>query len=639
MEWTNEQEAILAHPVGRPARIQAGPGTGKSTTVIALAGRLAAGVPDGAVRLATFTRAATSELAAKAVDDEVPVPVTTVHSFALRLLVRNQQWSRLPRPLRIPDGWESDQLIHEDLRVRLVASFPGLRKSMIRRLESEMAARWEALDDSILLADIDPALRNAYIAAWTRQREVFGYALFAEMPWYALELVQDHPEANLLGVRTLIVDEYQDLNRCEIRLLEALHERGITIIAVGDEEQSIYSWRMAAPTGIRRFPSDFEQAVDYPLSISQRCARTILEAAQRLIAIAPGRDPTRPLLKPSDDNPDGTFAYLKFASAQAERAAMARLLKHHNVKDDVSYDRMAVLVRSDYQGRWSREIRKALQALDIPHTDVEAALEPLHTEDARELLAIARLVFNPTDDLAWWTLLKLRKGVADQFLRAVADAAWEGKRRFNEQLALLGVEEIPGVSKQSTNKAVARVRAVREVLEQLEADEPPSNPAGWVEWLRLVAQRLGIDIAPGLDDLLTRAVAEVPADGGLAELVAQLEPIARDLALESPGVAIMTVARSKGLTLDVVVTLGVETELFPSPRSNDPEEDRRLLYVAMTRARRATYLLMATSRNDGTAFSGAGNSVKSRGRCDFLSTAGITPTDGNAYLQALGKMN
>ncbi len=634
MDWTNEQQTVISHPRGVPARIQAGPGTGKSTTVLALAERLADGQPDDSVRLATFTRAATTELATKAVDGAISVPVTTVHSFALRILVKNQQWSRLPLPLRIPDHWEFDRLIHEDLRARLAVAFPKVRKTTVRRLESEMAARWEAMDDSLLLANIDPQLRDAYVAAWTRQREVFGYSLFAEMPWYALELVEDHPEADLLSVQTLVVDEYQDLNRCEVGLLNALSLSGITIIGVGDEEQSIYSWRMAAPEGIRRFVDDFPGALDYPLSISQRCARSILTAAQRVIAIAPGRDPNRPRVTPAEHNPEGTFAYLRLASAQAERAAMARLLKHHH-DQGVPYESMAVLIRSDHQGRWSAAIRQKLTSEGIQHTNVEAALEPLHTDDARELLAIARLVFNPSDDLAWWTLLKLRRGVADGFLRLVADSAWANGRRFHEEIDALVDGSIPGATAQSMKVAVARIADIKAVLAGIAGADPPDDPGGWVVWLREVARALSIPVAAELDALFAAAIAALPPDGGMVDLISQLEPIARDLALEAPGVSVMTVARSKGLTLDVVVTIGVEAELFPSPMTRDPEEDRRLLYVAMTRARHATYLLMAKTRNDGTAYSGAGTSINSRSRCNFLSKAGIAPADGAAYLQAL----
>jgi DNA helicase-2/ATP-dependent DNA helicase PcrA len=629
--WTSEQEVILNHTSGH-GRIQAGPGTGKSTTVIALAGRLADGRDEGAIRLATFTRAATGELATKALEGDVPVEVTTVHSFALRILVHNPQWSRLPLPLRIPDEWENDNLIHEDLRVRLARRWHGLRRTTIERLEREMAAQWESMDDTRLIADIDPDLRDAYLAAWRKQRTVFGYSLFAEMPWYALELIEDHEEADLLHVECLIVDEYQDLNRCEVRLLRALADRGVDVVSVGDEDQSIYGWRMAAPEGIRHFTADFPGSIDYTLSVSQRCARRILDAAQCVIAIAPGRDAGRPRLSPADHNSDGILAYLRFPSAQAERRSVVRLLRHHHDSDEVPYARMAILMRNDYQGRWSRPLKEELDNAGVPYTDVEAALEPLHTDDARELLAVARLALNPSDDLAWWTLLKVRRGVADASLRAIADFAWDNDRRFGEQLLRLSDDDVPGLTTQSAGKAISRINEVRRVVEQVERGIPEG--ANWVEWLREVAAALEIPIADDLDVLMTRAAEGSAASDSIREVLAQLEPIARDIALESPGVHVMSVSRSKGLTFDVVAAIGVEEELYPSPLSDDPEEDRRLLYVAITRARYSCYLTMANTRNDGTAFSGRGDSIRSRSRCQFLSVAGIHPTNGFDYLSS-----
>lgn len=147
-----------------------------------------------------------------------------------------------------------------------------------------------------------------------------------------------------------------------------------------------------------------------------------------------------------------------------------------------------------------------------------------------------------------------------------------------------------------------------------------------------MAQQIDIEASDDFVELLERVGPEIPMTEGLQGLMANLEPVARDLALESGGVRIMTIARSKGLTVDAAITMGVEDELFPLPFSDDPEEDRRLLYVAMTRARRASIFTMGRNRNDGTSHSGSGNAIWSRSRCAFLSTAGINPVDGENYL-------
>jgi DNA helicase-2/ATP-dependent DNA helicase PcrA len=249
-----QQAAIVQHPPQRNGRVLAGPGTGKSSTVLRLAQALADSDPPIRVRVVTFTRAATAELVDKIRDEghEVDEP-TTLHSFALSVLMRNHDLVQLPRPIRLPDDWELENLIHSDLARRLREQ--GHEKATtrtVKKLENELAAQWESLNpELVLLADLDPALRNAYIATWMAHRTVFGYSLFAEIPYSAHHLLEDHAGATMPTVELLVVDEFQDLNAAEIALVETLASRGISILAVGDDDQSIYGFRMADPAGIR----------------------------------------------------------------------------------------------------------------------------------------------------------------------------------------------------------------------------------------------------------------------------------------------------------------------------------------------------------------------------------------------------
>lgn len=176
-----EQDKIVSHPASDHGRVLAGPGTGKSTTVLRLAEKLGAG--NANVQVITFTRAATAELLDKirAEGHEVSEPVT-VHSFALSLLLKNPGHTGLPGPLRVPDEWETHKLIHADIAKRLrthgFAKNKGFAKNVsvkdVERLEREMAAGWESLDEhEALLADIDPQLRNRYIATWQAHRSVW----------------------------------------------------------------------------------------------------------------------------------------------------------------------------------------------------------------------------------------------------------------------------------------------------------------------------------------------------------------------------------------------------------------------------------------------------------------------------------
>jgi superfamily I DNA/RNA helicase len=171
--------------------------------------------------------------------------------------------------------------------------------------------------------------------------------------------------------------------------------------------------------------------------------------------------------------------------------------------------------------------------------------------------------------------------------------------------------------------------------------EPLTAPAGgWAEWLLALAQSLSIPVEQDLAQIL-RAVAEiVPSEENLTFYLNQLEPVAKDLALQTAGVPIMTLARSKGLTFRATIVCGVEDGVIPSGRQGaDEDEERRLLYVGITRAREYCYLTMAGTRNDATARSGGGEVRRFRNRSHFLSIIRVPPGDGQEYIKGLGNQS
>jgi DNA helicase-2/ATP-dependent DNA helicase PcrA len=130
-----------------------------------------------------------------------------------------------------------------------------------------------------------------------------------------------------LSVDLLLVDEYQDLNRADIKLIRLIAESGFAVVAIGDEDQSIYGYRHAAPEGIREFPSDFkiDAKDDYRLTISRRCGAAILKSAQDLIEQAPGR-PRQAPMKPFDRSKPGDIAYLRFDDMAQEAQGVASIV-------------------------------------------------------------------------------------------------------------------------------------------------------------------------------------------------------------------------------------------------------------------------------------------------------------------------
>ena len=609
-----EQQRIVDHDPSRNGRVLAGPGTGKSWTSIALIKSLRRTHPHLRIRMLTFTRAAAQDLARKVGDAKLSVPQpSTIHSFALTLLMRHPQTASMPTPLRISDSWEAEQLIRRDLaRCLRELDFEKVTVRMVKKLEQELSARWQSLDDSLeLLADLQPQLRNAYVGLWQTHRHVYGYTLLSELPFRAGNAVEDFG-AGFGPVDFLIVDEYQDLNEADIRLIRLLQERGCRILAIGDDDQSIYSFRMAAPEGIRRFPHEFGDCEDYRLSISQRCGENILDAATMLIETTPGR-PRKPSITFKEGANPGRYWYLRFDDDKDEVEGVADLI-HLRHRAGVPLREIAVLVRSQVD-TWARQLIPALAKRGIEAVDTDSVKRSLHAPELRVGLATLRLVVDREDSLAWWTLLKLEKGVAEGFCDYIYGMAARHDEAFGAALLRLYPAFSGAPAARSARAAAKLVSKVLEHTGELDVERAKLGQTGWGGWTIDVLDRTRLtDDVVRMFEKVGRAIR---TDRGLGYFLGQLEPVARDLATQSDGVRIMTMTASKGLTVNTCVVMGVERNLIPHPRGR-LDEECRLLYVAMTRAEEMCVLTFAARRKGQIARHGAPNVGRPRGRCPLL---------------------
>lgn len=631
MTATPQQLLLIGHDHTRHGRSIAGPGTGKSWTAIELLRRIHAHHPELHVGLVTFTRAASSELIKKAGAQGLDwLEPSTIHAYALRLIMAAAGAGGVALPLRIPDSWENKNLVRKDLARRLRGAGHNVNVSKVEQLEREMAGQWESLDpDYVLLASIDPALRNAYVGQWSAHRRLYEYCLLAEIPFRAGHLLEDH-DPDIGNLAFLVVDEYQDLNRADIRLLRLLSVRGVRILAIGDDDQSIYGFRMAAPVGIAEFPVTFATNADYPLTVSMRCGAGILDPATTLIETAPARV-TRPRLAPRVGLADGDFAYLRFADQAVEANGIARLIAWR-IQAGVAPKDIAVLVRSSVD-TWSALIAPELDALGIPVVNTDWVKRALNDSTLRTALATARIAVTRTDSLAWWTHLTLAGGVSEAFVRYVAGSAGPTES-FGDCLLRLAPGFVGAPSTQSARAAAQLVQEQLAAVASLETAGEPDDVAGWGSWLknRVVAGALSEE-AERLLDVVGR---EVPVKEGLAGFLGKLEPVGKDLALQADAVRIMSMSSSKGLTVNSAFLTGVEAGIVPHPHGT-LDEERRLLYVAMTRATELCVLTAAKRRTGPTARHGIPNVNQPRGRSPLLAELSIGEwQNGSAYLEALG---
>jgi DNA helicase-2/ATP-dependent DNA helicase PcrA len=501
---------------------------------------------------------------------------------------------------------------------------------MLDRLVREMSANWESLRPT-QDPDVSPAERARFLGAWNEHRRIYGYTLLQELPYALRKALRDHPDLEGVDYNLLVVDEYQDLNACDLEVIKLIGERGCSVIGAGDDDQSIYSFRKAAPEGIRRFPDDYPGAADYRLSITQRCGSRIIEWASHVIEGDPDR-PFRPRLTPAPGGPPGEVALLAFAGHVAEARGVARLIKKLGDVEGIPPAEILVLLRSDFRGVFSDLIKRELDRLSIPYSDADIIDRILAEANNRRMLEIFRMLVHREDPLAWASLLTLTPGIGDSFFDYIYRRARDSHSQFGTTLLAAYDDGFPGAPTASANRARTLIEAMLGWLD--EHGLPEDRDVGLGQWM---IEAAGGDVLPAPNDelreLLVALDGLVEPDVSLGRYLGQIAPLGRDRAAnESAGARIMTMAGAKGLTVRATIIAAVEEGLIPRP-SVDLHEERRLLYVAMTRAREFVYGTWARRRTGPSARAGLPRVLERRSHSSFLNSGPVESQDGDAYVR------
>lgn len=628
---TDEQLAIIRHNPEDNARVLAGPGTGKSSTLIALINSLLERFPDLRIRLLTFTRAASAELARRVSRQSAAITLrpSTIHSFAISVLLQNPGAGNILEPLRIADDWETSEIINPTLARRA-----GLTVHRLDRFILEMAANWESLgpiqDPRISRED-----RARFLGAWNEHRKIYGYTLLAELPFALRICLRDHPDLEGVSFDVLIVDEYQDLNACDLDVLKFIEHRGCSIIASGDDDQSIYSFRKAAPEGIRRFLRDYPGAIDYPLSIAQRCGRRIIDWASFVIEGDPDRPRDRRRPSCAEGAAEGKVALLSFQGHAAEAKGIAKLAWLLIERESIFPSEILILLRSDHNRSFSGPIKRELDALGVQYSDPDYVDQILAEPNNRRLVAIFRLLVNRLDSIAWATLLKLTHGIGNRFSDSIYEAARTGLTHFGHALLQAYNVDFQGMP-------VVQVRLTQTLMQSVLAwidshPIPEEHQGGWGQWIIDTLQgETPWELTEDFKNLLLELDRLNEPHQSFDRYLGQITPLGKDIALaHSEGVRIMTLGKAKGLTVRATIIGAVEEGIIPRPDSNLGEE-RRLLYVGMTRAKEFLFCTWARRRRGPTARSGAPRVGVVRNHSTFLISGPVESQDGPGYIDHYG---
>ena len=411
--------------------------------------------------------------------------------------------------------------------------------------------------------------------------------------------------------------------------------RDYTLLAVGDDDQSIYSFRRAHPVGIQRFISeDYTSASDYTLSISQRCGSSILKWARHVIEGLPGR-PRRPALLPAKHCSQGETHYLRFDSYSQERRGVAKLVYWLINTKEICPEDIAILFRTNYHSIWSTTIMESLQELGIPVVNLDSVNAILTQSSNRRLLAIARLIVNKKDSLAWWTILEITRGIGikvrdDLFQRAISNS-----NTFGNQLLIEYMREFSMFTPAKKSLLIDTIRPIYDLIHNIDISGVNLGKNGWGSWLAEQA-----DIFGGCDDSFKSLLGDldgvIDRSEGLDPFLNQIQPVGKDLrsGRTAQAVRLMTMMSSKGLTVRAVFIVGAEENVIPLAK-RDRKEERRILYVAMTRSTEYLYLTWSRYREGPTAQTGTPNVRQRRSPSSFLIHGPVRSKPGEDYLESI----
>lgn len=654
MAWNDGlvgRQLEAARHSGTHARLLAGPGTGKTLTLTRRLVKLVTedGVSPENLLAVTFTRINAYDLRRSVADQlaqyGVSMPrISTLHSYALRQLLRNSELiTSLPQPLRIADDFEEKNIIRPDIAQML----GGLSGKQVREKFAELSSDWQSL--AVEDTGYQPA-DPGFMGAWRQHRKVFGYTLRSELVWQLKHAVEENPDEFALEVPVhhLLVDEYQDLNKCDLAVIRILAARGAEVFCAGDDDQSIYGFRRAHPAGIRRFLAEYQPSTPLGLDICWRCDRAIIGVGQYVANLDPLR--LEKPLNPRDDSGDGEAHLLRFPNEDVEAEGVASICKFLTEIEGYAADDILVLLRSDHQRRYSSVLEAAIARRGLEANVRAERGGPMDEAPGRHLLCLMRLSVDKRDDLSWRTILHLvgrRNEIGSTTISSIYHHADENGLRFHQ--VLQRIEENPKLIPRGGFVQQETV-AVRELTAQLTdlTEAELSNVQDGVERARAreeLLERLAdfaeiiISSREARQVVLThvRKVADradAAAFGQLLDALVGPEDTP-DQELERGKINILTMHRAKGLSAKAIIIVAAEEQLIPGDDAGEAFDDqRRLLYVSLTRAKHCLYVTYCNERGGRQMYSGSDSGNPRRTLTPFL--RGAMPVEsGTQYVASL----
>ncbi len=658
-----------AHDMNQHVRLIAGPGTGKSRCIEERVDYLfSQDVIPSEIFVISFTRASARDLKnriARYCERKGNghlvngVNVSTMHSLALRILRRANLLRAFPANPMILDQWEQENIFD--------AEFSGtadVTRGRAKTIRLAYDAQWQTLQALRLYSTTAPITaqeQQAFTSFYSTTKTAYSCILPGEVVRSCVDQMRMgtvQPTA-LLGIGHLIVDEFQDLNSCDQEFVQRISESGANLFVAGDDDQSVYSFRHAAPTGIQQFTNTYPSATHHELSYCFRCTPRILEPAINLISLNPERLPKnlQSLYTNSQPPVSGSFCVWRFNTGIEEARAIAQSSQGLIANGIVPKDIVILLCNTKIQLHLlEQEFQTIGLEFERPRGDWM-----LESPMARFVLSILRILKEPQDYVAHRTLLGLHRGIGPGTCAGIVRATSAANLNFRELFYAAypsrifspreerGIQQTAEICQQISNWSFNDTLSTRGadiegmLATILNAAETQGGQLAVAEWQTLLSSLPG---EMNLEELLSYIWSDMEVgririiEAVFARLSAPSTSSHPDIGPSAADqrVRILTMHGVKGLDGKVVFIPGLEQNIIPSERDLHSaglvHERRRLLYVSIARARAACILSMAKTRIGQQAFALAGRFSVEQTPSPFLNDIGIPLQDRNAGLEA-----
>lgn len=539
--------------------------------------------------------------------------VSTFHSACVRVLRSDIHHLGYSNSFIIYDDTDQLSVIKACLKELNIAESAISPKSIQSRLNK---IKNEGIDCNHYRSQYGGPFEDAFVRVFRRYSEVLerSSALdFTDLILFAVRLLQEKPrilEAYQSRFPFVLVDEYQDTNRCQYLLMKLLAGQAANLCAVGDEDQSIYRWRGADISNILNFEKDFPNAKTIKLEENYRSTRNIIEAASQVIAFNTERREKNLWTQ----NREGEKILLTECYDEHDEAHKVTGSVQEAVRESFALSDLAVFYRTNAQ---SRVLEDMLRAKGIPY-QIYGGLRFYDRLEVKDALAYLKLISNVRDDVSFRRIVNVpTRGIGATSLERLGDLARAQSTSYYEALAnvLAGGATSLGRSQKNFREFYAVIEKLRAIKASLLPSDCLNSVLEETGYRRHLTNEDTIEAQSRLENLAElrqsvveyelRVGAEQPdkpltVEGFLEEIALVSDVDRKDT--ETPSLKLMTIHMAKGLEFERVYMVGLEEELFPNIRSwdvgdqSDIEEERRLFYVGMTRARQRLYLFYAKNR-------------------------------------------